>query len=402
MKILLLNQTFYPDVVSTAQHLSELASALAERGHEVTVVTGRRAYDAPDKLFSRYENWHGVHIFRVFSTSFGKTAKWRRAVDFASFIFCCCLRLIIVPRHNVVVALTSPPLISFIGALRAKLWRAKFCYWVMDMNPDEAIAAGWLKEDSFAGKMLERMSRFSLWSANQIIALDGFMSGRIIAKGVPVAKVSVIPPWSHDDEIKFNPTGRTQFRKQYGLENKFVVMYSGNHSPIHPLDTLMAAVEKSQADSIHFCFIGGGSEFKRVRQWAEEKKLANVSCLPYQPLDQLSASLSAADVHVVVMGNGFVGLVHPCKIYNVLTVGAPLIYIGPSPSHVTEICAQLNTNYPWVHVRHGEISALITKMEDLSRERSTNNQISPEFKILFAKDFTVKIIVELIEKMASG
>jgi glycosyltransferase involved in cell wall biosynthesis len=404
LKILLLNQTFYPDVVSTAQHLSELASALAERGHEVTVTTGRRAYDEPDKLFDRYENWCGVRIFRCFSTSFGKSAKWRRAVDFASFIFFCCARLTVLPRHDVVMALTSPPLISFIGAWRAKLWRAKFCYWVMDMNPDEAIAAGWLRKDSMVGKCLEWMSRFSLRSANQIIALDRFMRGRIVAKGISPEKITVIPPWSHDDEIKYDPMGREQFRKQHGLEQKFVVMYSGNHSPVHPLDTLMAVAERLQADaSIHFCFVGGGSEFKRVKSWAADKKLANVLCLPYQPLNRLSGSLSAADAHVVVMGAGFVGLVHPCKIYNVLTVGAPVIYIGPTPSHVTEVFVGANADYPWIGIVHGEVTTLTHYVEKLPPRLTENQkQLLPELKATFSKSNLLPELIKTIEKMGQN
>src|ERR1039458_4707606 len=94
----------------------------------------------------------------------------------------------------------------------------------------------------------------------------------------------------------------------------------------------MQAAEQLKDDkSIAFCFIGGGSEFKRVRRWAEAGKRTNILCLPYQPLNRLSASLSSADAHVIAMGNEFVGLVHPCKIYNILAVGAPVIYIGPKP-----------------------------------------------------------------------
>jgi glycosyltransferase involved in cell wall biosynthesis len=270
LKILLLNQTFYPDVMATGQYLAELAVALAKRGHEVTVVTGRRAYDNPEKLFSARETWRGVRIFRVFSTRFGKRAKWRRAADFASFVFFCCARLAFLQRQDVVVALTTPPLISFIGAWRAKLWRARFYYWVMDLNPDEAVAAGWLRADSFAGRMLERMSRFSLRRAGRIIALDRFLRDRITAMGIAPEKIAVIPPWSHDSEVRFDAAGREQFRKEHGLQNKFVVMYSGNHSPVHPLDTLMRAAERFKDDkSIAFCFVGGGSEFKRVQRWAE-------------------------------------------------------------------------------------------------------------------------------------
>ena len=398
MKILLLNQTFYPDVVSTAQHLSDLSVALVERGHYVSIVAGRRAYDDPETLFPAREQWRGVNIIRVFSTRFGKKSKLRRALDFASFLFFCCGRLLFLPRHDVVVALTTPPLISFIGAWRAKLWRAKFCYWVMDMNPDEAIAAGWLRADSFAAKMLERMSRFSFRRASWIIALDRFMRDRIIAKGIAPEKIAVLPPWSQDQDVRFDAAGREQFRREHGLTDKFVVMYSGNHSPVHPLDTLMRAAEILQSDtSIVFCFVGGGSEFKRVQCWAETGKRTNVLCLPYQPLTQLSASLSAADAHVVVMGEAMLGLVHPCKIYNMLAVGAPVIYIGPQPSHVTEILDRPDTNHPWCSVRQGEGDRLAERIRQL-RGRSAERQFPAAITAQFAKDMLLPRLIAGLER----
>ncbi len=359
---------FYPDVAATAQYLNELAAALAARGHEVTVVSGRRAYDNPEKIFPARETWRGVNIIRVFSTRLGKKAKWRRAVDFASFLVSCCTRLLFLPRHDVVMALTTPPLISFIGAVRAKLWGARFCYWVMDFNPDEAIAAGWLHADSFVAKFLDKLSRFSLRHAAGIVALDRFMRDRIVAKQIAPEKVAVIPPWSLDDHVAFDAAGRAAFRAQHGLTGKFVVMYSGNHSPVHPLDTLMHAADKlrGQADVV-FCFIGGGSEFKRVKSWAAQTQNSQVLCLPYQPIEMLSASLSAADAHVVVMGEAMLGLVHPCKIYNILSVGAPVLYIGPEPSHVTEILAGLKPPHPWGSARHGTVNELVGQIQSLQR-----------------------------------
>ena len=398
MKILLLNQVFYPDVAATAQYLSELATNLVEQGHEVTVVSARRAYEHPEKIYPAQETWRGVQIFRVYSTFFGKRAKWHRAVDFASFVVSSCARLLFLPRHDVVVALTTPPLISFIGAWRAKLWRAKFCYWVMDMNPDEAIAAGWLRKDSLMAKILERMSRFSFRRANWIIALDRFMRDRIIAKGIAPEKIAVLPPWSQDHDVRFDAAGRETFRQQHGLANKYVVMYSGNHSPVHPLDTLMTAAEQLQADvSIVFCFVGGGSEFKRVQRWAEAGKRTNVLCLPYQPLVQLSASLSAADAHVVVMGNAMLGLVHPCKIYNMLAVGAPVIYIGPQPSHVTEILERPGAEHPWCSVRHGEGILLAERIQEL-RLKVTERKTPAQFTATFAKDVLLPRMIAGLEK----
>jgi colanic acid biosynthesis glycosyl transferase WcaI len=399
VRFLLLNQTFYPDVMATGQYLAEVAQALVERGHQVTVVTSRRAYDDPKKLFPRKETWRGIRIIRIGSTGFGKGAPWRRAIDFASFLVFCALRLLFVRRHDAIVALTSPPLISVLGAWVAKLRRSRFFYWVMDFNPDEAIAAGWLRADSFAAHVLERMSLFSLMRATRIIALDRFMRDRIVAKTICADRVIVLPPWSHDGEVRFDPEARERFRKAHGLDGKFVVMYSGNHSPCHPLDTLLQAANRlANTPDVKFCFIGGGSEWRKIREKAESGKQkeemvgacnsalpeiknvrdesvvqlgsANLLCLPYQPLSELSASLSAADLHVVVMGEGFVGLVHPCKIYNVLTVASPVLYIGPRPSHVSEILNELN-GYAAAAAAHGSVEEVI-RLINLARQQAPN------------------------------
>src|ERR1017187_5838724 len=420
MRFLLLNQTFYPDVMATGQYLTEVAVRLVERGHQVTVVTGRRAYDQPETRFPKTETWRGVRIYRVGSTGFGKGAKWRRAADFASFLGLCSLRLALLPRHDVVVALTSPPLISFLGATAAKLRRSRFFYWVMDFNPDEAIAAGWLRPESLPARLLDRMSRFSLRQANRVIALDRFMRDRIVAKGITPANVVVIPPWSHDTEVKFDPEGRERFRKAHGLDEKFVVMYSGNHSPCHPLDTLLAAARQLAADpGVVFCFVGGGSEWRKI---AEKQKpetrnqkpeagavsshfsfqlsafsFSNILCLPYQPLDQLAGSLSAADLHVVVMGNAFVGLVHPCKIYNILSVSAPVLYIGPRPSHLSELLDGIDHEYPCAAVAHGEVAQVVRQIEWIRRQTSlTSRQPPTRTRMLFSKEALLpRLIAEL-------
>jgi len=407
MKILLLNQAFHPDVVSTGQYLTELALALVERGHAVTVVTSRRAYDNPNVRFPRSETWNGIEIIRTGSTGFGKGAKWKRMADFASFMACCCCRLATLTRHDAVIALTSPPLISFIGAWLAKLWRSRFFYWVMDLNPDEAIAAGWLRADSPAARMLNGMSRFSFRRAERSVALDRFMRDRILAKGIGPEQVVVIPPWSHDGDVRFDADGRERFRRAHGLDGKFVVMYSGNHSPCHPLDTLLEAARRlEQERDIVFCFVGGGSEWGKIRdrgttgpqdhgttglrdpnselptpnsqlRTPNSQRSTNILCLPYQPLSALAGSLSAADLHVVVMGERFVGIVHPCKIYNILAVGAPVLYVGPRPSHATEILDAMGDGDQFGCAAPGDVQQVLNQIQRLrgvirsrSRERS--------------------------------
>jgi colanic acid biosynthesis glycosyl transferase WcaI len=418
MRFLLLNQTFHPDVTATGQHLSEAAARLVERGHAVEVVTSRRAYDQPGVLFARRESWRGVRILRVGSTGFGKGARWKRAADFGSFMALCCARAATVRRPDVVVALTSPPLISYLGARLAKLRRARFCYWVMDFNPDEAIAAGWLRADSLVARLLDRLSRFSLRRADRIIALDRFMRDRIVAKGIPADRVSVISPWTQDDNVRYDPAGRARFRRAHGLDDKFVVMYSGNHSPCHPLDTLLEAARQLRAEAnVGFCFVGGGSEFARVQQFAADHALTNVLCLPYQPFDQLAGSLSAADLHAVVMGERFVGLVHPCKVYNILAVGAPLLYIGPAPSHVTEImdaAAHLRPtaadlpSVPFYRAAHGDAPGVVAQIRAAQaaaprgRQRQTTGPTAASPWHCFSKETLLNRLLADLEALAQS
>ena len=395
MNILLLNQAFYPDVVSTAQHASDLAMGLTQAGHKVTVICNSRGYDDPKLQFPSQETWNGIKIVRVRSTGFGKSSKWRRASDFGTFMASCAFHLWALPKFDVVVAMTSPPLISFLATLAVPRRARSLVFWSMDLNPDEAIAAGWLRAKSPVARLLSRMLLYSLRRADRIIALDRFMKDRIEAKGIPAEKVMVIPPWSHDDRVRFDAAEREEFRAKYQLSNKFIVMYSGNHSPCHPLETLLQAAERlADNESIVFCFVGGGSEFGKVKERARSRGLRNVLCLPYQPIAELSGSLSAADLHVVVMGDQYVGIVHACKIYNVLAVEKPFLYIGPGESHVTDIVGQSDGYVS----SHGDVEGVLVNILRAMQNTARGLRRETQVEKLFSKDRLVPQMISAIER----
>lgn len=358
-KVLLLNQTFHPDVVSTAQHLTSLGEALAASGAQVTAISSRRAYDAPATRFPRRETYRKIKIERIAATGFGKGAKWKRILDFGSFLLSTTLRLFFSPRADVIVALTSPPLVAALAAIYKRVRGGRFVYWVMDLNPDEALAAGWLGPGLIAWS-LERISRFTLQTADAIVVLDRFMHARVLSKNVAPERVHILPPWSFDEYVYFNAEGRERFRQKHGLAGKYVVMYSGNHSPCHPLDTVLdAAIALDGDDRFRFLFVGGGSEYKKLRQAVEQRRLSNVLFLPYQPLQSLSESLSAADLQIVVMGTPFVGIIHPCKLYGILAVSAPILSIGPDESHVTDALSDARSTASYIHIAPGDADALV-------------------------------------------
>ena len=404
MKVLLLNQCFYPDVVSTAQHLTDLALELAERGHQVTVIASDRGYDNSADRFLRRETWKGMTIIRIPFLSLGKSTRWRRALNFASFLIICASRLLLLPKFDVVVALTSPPLISLLGSLFVRLKGGKFFFWVMDLNPDEAIAAGWLKENSLTAKVLGSCLNYSLRHSEKVIVLDRFMKQRIIQKGVSEEKLAVIAPWSHSDAVTYDAEGRLAFRDRYGLSEKYVVMYSGNHSPCHPLDTLLEAARKlANRSDVAFCFVGGGSEYDKVKTYAHQHTLGNILCLPYQPLDKLGMSLSAADLQVVVMGDSFTGIVHPCKIYNILEIGAPVLYIGPPSSHVVDLITKLEDADLALCARHGDVERVTNHIvEATDKLRGRRSQSAMRLSSAFSRATVLPGMVELLSSVSNG
>jgi hypothetical protein len=153
-------------------------------------------------------------------------------------------------------------------------------------------------------------------------------------------------------------------------------MHSGNHSPCHPLTTLLgAACRLKDRTDIAFCFVGGGSEFETVRQFAKERHLQNIHTIPYQPVATLASSLSSADLHIVVMGEPFVGIVHPCKVYNIRALGIPYLYIGPADSHVSDMGPMFTAN-------HGDVDEVVRHIETASASqvvRTTPIAIGSEY-----------------------
>lgn len=402
MRILLLNQCFHPDHVSTAQHLTDLAVALADAGHQVTAVSASRGYDNPELRYPVRETWHGIDIRRIWTPGLGKKSKWRRLVDFAIF-WCNATRILFfLPRQDVTICLTSPPLISTLGTVVAKIKGGAVVPWVMDLNPDEAVAAGWLKAGGIVERVLTLIQNWSFRRASRIIALDRFMAERLRAKGVRAEVIHTDAPWSHDQAVQYDVAAREAFRAEHGLTGKFVVMYSGNHSPCHPLDAVLAAAQEMQREErLHFLFVGGGSEFKKVQAFAKEKALKNITCLPYQPLEKLSGSLSAADLHLVVMGDPFVGIVHPCKIYNILTLGIPFLFIGPDQSHGADLARRLHDPSYGRVARNGDVAAIVQQIgEAMALGPLPVSAAAKELGAEFSHSVLCPRLVQVIEEAA--
>jgi hypothetical protein len=353
--VLVVSQTFVPDPAAVGQHMADVAFELARRGHRVRVYASARGYENPAAIYPCRQTIQGASIRRFPLASFGKKSIPLRILGTAAFMAQAFFAALFTPRLAGIFFSTSPPLIGLPLCIAAWIRRVPVVYWAMDLNPDQLIALGKLKQTDWTARILETVNRFILRRSSLVIALDRFMAGRLAARGVAAEKMTVLPPWSPEDFE--SAVGPNAFRSRHGLDGKFVIMYSGNHSPSNPLTTLLdAAVRFREDDGLKFLFVGGGAGKKAVEAYIAEHRLSNVISLPYQPLTDLSQSLAAADVHVVAMGDAMVGIIHPSKIYGAMAIARPVLFLGPSPSHVADLMDQHAIG---TQVRHGDVEGMV-------------------------------------------
>ena len=400
MRVVFANQAFFPDVVASAQYATDLARGLSARGHDVTVFTSRRAYGRPGTRVSSRERIDGIEVVRIPGSSLGKATPLRRTIDGLSFMAGVALMGLATRSPDVFIVMTSPPMLPTVIVGLARLKRTRSVLWLLDMNPDEAFAAGTIRRTGPLGRALSAVDEATLSATDHVVVLDRFMEQRIRRKGVNHVGVTVIPPWSQDEDIVFDAEGRRRFRQAHDLDQKYVVMYAGNHSPCHPLDTLVAAATELRGDPDYcFCFVGGGSEMDRVRRAAAVRELRNVRCLPYAGRSELPGWLSAADAHVVVMGDAFVGIVHPCKIYNIISLGIPFLFIGPDESHVKDLANDAGFPSDCGFAHHTDVETVIEWIRRRPRRRESAE--GPPTRSRYSQTLLVGHLSQVVEGLAT-
>ena len=355
--LLVITQVYLPDPSGGGQYIADIAVEMVRRGWRVKVYTANRGYDNPALKYLPREIIDGVEIRRFPFSSLGKKNIPIRLLGQILFLKQCILGGLFLRNLKCVLATTSPPMGSA-AAIFLRFFRSvSIKWWVLDLNPDQAVEMGLFKPNSFQVKVFDWLNRRILSNADDIVALDRFMVARLVRKIQPKGRVTIIPPWPLEQHLSAVPHSENPFRRKYRLEGKFVVMYSGNHSLCHPLTTVLEAAQRFiDNPEVVFFFIGGGNGKKEIDDFIVRRQPPNIFSLPYQPLDRIKYSLSAADLHLVALGDRMTGCNHPCKNYGAMALGKPILYLGPNPSHITDILERCQCGW---QVNHSDVTGFV-------------------------------------------
>jgi colanic acid biosynthesis glycosyl transferase WcaI len=352
VRVLLINQFFWPDTAATGQLLTDVARAIDPDLHAVTVLCGNSPYGAVDG-----SSQPPGKIVQCGGATFTRS-RIGRVISYASFLTSSAIRSIREPRPDIVVTLTTPPLISLLGTLLKTMRGSQHFIWEMDIYPDIAVDLNVLKEKSLITRSVALLADFSRNKADGIVALGEDMKARLVKHGIPEHKIFVAENWADGNEVMPRPFP----------EGPLVVHYSGTLGLAHELRTISEAMRQLRGDDrFRFVFAGGGAQRAQLQEFCKQARIAHAEFHPYASRSDLGQSLGGGHVGLVTQLPETVGSVVPSKTYGIMAAGRAVLYVGPenaTPSLVIE-----KHTCGW-RVEPGDVGGMVRLLLSLERDRS--------------------------------
>lgn len=359
MRMLFINQFFWPDSSATSQQLTDLVNALAARGEEIEVLCGESGgyAEAAGSAAPRAK----VHRVKAMPFTRGKLG---RVFSYLSFYATAFARGLTLRRPDVVVSMTTPPLISLLGTCIQTLRGSRHFIWEQDVYPDIAVDLKHIRKGSLLHRVTGALADLSRKRADGIIALGECMRDRLVSRGVAPEKIHVAEHWANSASIA--PMDRP------GDAKELVLLYSGNLGLAHDLDTVLGVLLALAGDArFRFLFVGTGGRRKALLEFCEANAVKSVEMRPFVDRDKLSEGLAAGDIGLVTQQESACGSVVPSKVYGILAAGRPLLFIGPASATPARIIRRHDCGW---HFECGDVKGVTQLLRQLAENRQMVTQ----------------------------
>jgi glycosyltransferase involved in cell wall biosynthesis len=386
----IVSQYYYPDVANTGQLLYELSQGLVRSGIQTEVITARPSYDNTIDAVRR-ENLNGISIRRIPATRWNKNTRVGKIINAVTFFCSSVVALLMSDSKAPLLIVSNPPFLPLVGVLLRWLRGVDYIFLVHDIYPDIAVHLGYLSPHGLTQKLWHWLNRWILGNASGIIVLSESMRLRIESKlkqpyhGKSRPGVFVIPNWADGDYIVPQNPDANPFICRHGLENRFIVQYSGNMGLFHDLECVVEAARLVRDEEFLFLFIGGGGKKMKLEQMAQEYALTNVRFLPYQDRSVLPDSLTAAHCAVVTLEKGIEGLAMPSKLATILAAGIPVVAFCDENSDIAAIIREGKCGYD---LRQGDSTGLVRIITELRQNPALRKDMGQKSRLWYETNFT--------------
>ena len=369
MRLLLINQFFWPDTAPTGRFLLDVTRAIEAESIQITAICGPSGYGTADDTPRP-----PVRILRPSGTRFSRDAI-ARILSYGSFLAGAVVAGFRVGRPDTVLTLTTPPLTSVFGRILKLSRGCRHFIWEMDVYPDIAVDLGALKPRSMLTCVIGALADWSRRNADGIIVLGEDMKSRLIARDIPEHKIHVAENWADGTEITPLPFS----------EGPLIVHYSGNFGLAHDMDTIAAVIKAYANDSrFQFVFAGGGARRQQMESLCSEQSISNISFRPHSSRAELGASLAEGHLGLVTQLPQTCGSVVPSKTYGIMAAGRPILFIGPREATPARIIERFQCGW---QVNPGDAATVASLLRKLHSQRELIVEAGARARQAFEKHY---------------
>jgi len=405
VRLTLVNLFYPPDLAPSAHLAASLAEHRASLGDRVTVVSGSGGYLGGARSRDDRTRGDGPEVIRLWTPALGKATAIKRLGDYLAFFVQAVVRLLALPRQDVIVALTTPPFIVAAAiAHRIVHPRVRVILWSHDVYPDAVEAYGTIRRGGLLSRALHAVNRWLLRRVDHVVGVDPAVLERVLAGAAPdgTPDGSVIYTWEPVSlfPADAHPEPWTGYDDP-DLAGRFVVLHLGNLGFGHRTDTIADAAAALSDDGVTFLFVGGGARYAELAAAVARRGASNVRFRDYVPKELTPAVLAGAGATLISLDDRSIGIMSPCKMNGSLAMGVPVVYAGPEGTNVDHAISTFDCG---ASVRQGDVDGLVEAIrrlrddEDLRAARARNARRA--FEDSFSDEQALPRFDELLDRLA--
>lgn len=391
MRLTIINQFYAPDLAPTGKLAASLAEHRARYGDEVSIITSAGGY-VPQSRVAAVSGGDNPHVHRLWTPRAGKASALGRLADYAIFALQAGLRMLTLPGQDVIIALTTPPFIAWAAILHRLLHqKTVLVLWNMDSYPEILERTGVVRQGDFFSRFLRWLNRRLFSQLTAVVALDQAMLHLLRTTYGPLKDGpiwQVIPNWEPAEKFPANLTpGTWQEAEPLGLEDRFVVLYTGNAGFGHDFETVLAAAGRLRADFISWLFVGGGQKYVWLKEQLTVRRLDQVHLMDYVASDEVPSVLASAGCALITMNENALGVISPSKLHASLAMGLPILYVGPAGGNVDEAIQRFGVG---VSLRHDDVDGIVDFLRKIAQEREFRRALGRNARTAFEQAYCDK------------